>query len=114
LRFFTLYRFQGSVLSSELVHIITAPIGCQHLFSTFLKLFLILFKPRTLSVLFLQISYQYPNVLLLSLTIIHLFVFHTFVYNEEKQVSAEIKLLFSAFRAILTFDTSFVLRKWMF
>ena len=46
LRFFVLYRFQGSVLSrkfsvlsSELVHISTALKGCQHLFSLFLKLF---------------------------------------------------------------------------
>jgi len=47
LRFFTLYRFQGSVLSSELVHNTTLPIGCQHLFSSFFVFFEKSFVSRT-------------------------------------------------------------------
>ena len=45
LRFFPLYRFQGSVLSSELVYNITIDTSCQHLFFVFLKLFLVCQKP---------------------------------------------------------------------
>ena len=39
LAFLALYRFQGSLLSSELVYITTVPNSCQHLFSIFLILF---------------------------------------------------------------------------
>ena len=40
LAFLALYRFQGSLLSSELVHHSTVPLPCQHLFSNFLTSFL--------------------------------------------------------------------------
>ena len=48
LAFLALYRFQGSLLSSELVYITTVPNSCQHLFS----IFLILFYPGSFPPLF--------------------------------------------------------------
>ena len=47
LRFFPLYRFQGSALSSELVHNSTLSLFRQHLFSTFFEKFFNFLYSRT-------------------------------------------------------------------